>query len=219
MEDVVERRYSFDVAQHIVDVSKFKDGSALYLLIAARKAMFREDYPLDGDKVGIVKVFPLELAGRLFIKAEVEIDGAVHAEDYSEVSAGVQSKVRAFEKAVTAAIGRALGNAGYGTLEAGDDYLDDDPTDDQSHPADAPVVRPRSDVLPELSEIDELIAAHPDVTDWDALANWMIAEGMAKDSNQAYTMLARFHRADLLPAGMNGDDIEGLLSERWENRS
>lgn len=95
-----------------------------YLPVNWRIVWFREDHP----KGSIVT----ELAGEGLIKATViDGEGKVLATGHGSPKMQGVAKARPFEGAETAAIGRALAHAGYGTQFTGED--------ENTHLADAPI--------------------------------------------------------------------------------
>lgn len=124
---------SFNPQQHIIKLQG-RD----YLPVMARVAWYRETFPhgkIDTDFI---------LLGDLVIAKTVVTDnegnfiasGSATVRDASERERAWTGRI--VEKAETAAIGRALANAGFGTLTADDegDYLADSPQ--QSKPKQAP---------------------------------------------------------------------------------
>lgn len=98
-----------------------------YKLVAYRINDFRKDHP-----EGAILTEMVMLEGNLAVfKASVMIHGALVATSYGSADASkLSDKIRFIEKAETAAIGRALGIAGYGTLSAieeDSDHLADSP--------------------------------------------------------------------------------------------
>ena len=104
-----------------------------YLKVPGRVEMFRADHPEGGITTELISTDP-----RIIVRAEVHGEGGVLiATAYGTAPMqGMSSwKGREIEKAETAAVGRALGFAGYGTLAAFDD-------DDRDNLADAPIDPP-----------------------------------------------------------------------------
>ena len=97
-----------------------------YLTVQWRLVWFRSDHPKG--------TITTEVVGDDLMKATIlDSDGKVLATGHgSSKKAGV-AKSRPFEGAETAAIGRALAHAGYGTQFAGDEF------DEGDHLADSPV--------------------------------------------------------------------------------
>lgn len=114
----------FNAEKYIIPL-KGKD----YLPVAARVAWFREEHPQ-----GCIATDLHSVGNTLFARAEIHVDDVLIATGMASVRSG-QNQVwngREIEKAETAAIGRALAAAGYGTLQAGEDldegdYLADSP--------------------------------------------------------------------------------------------
>lgn len=103
-----------------------------YLEVKWRLVWFRSEYPTNGAIVTeMVATDPAPI-----VRAQVLIDGKIIATGYGSANADGQKKVwtgREVEKAETAAIGRALAHAGFGTQ-----FTEDDEGD---HLADSPVER------------------------------------------------------------------------------
>ncbi len=115
---------TFNPKDHLISL-KGKD----YLETKWRIAWFRDDHPQGQLLTEIVSVDPI-----LIMKAYVQdSEGRVLATGHGTAQAkqGAVWAGREIEKAETAAIGRALGNAGYGTQ-----FTDDDETDNL---ADSPI--------------------------------------------------------------------------------
>lgn len=103
-----------------------------YLEVKWRIVWFREDHPKGGILTDVV--------GDDLIKATViDGDGKVLATGHGSSKKQGVAKSRPFEGAETAAIGRALAHAGYGTQ-----FTDED---EGEHLADAPVDRSNGDVI------------------------------------------------------------------------
>lgn len=104
-----------------------------YLPVNARLAWFRAEHPtgsIDNDVIAI--------ADMVLMRARVIVDGVVIATGHATKRSG-QGQTwagREIEKAETAAMGRALAVAGYGTMNA------DDELDDTGYLSDAPVDKP-----------------------------------------------------------------------------
>lgn len=122
---------AFEPEKHIIKVSG-KD----YLPVAARIAWFRSTHPEGQISTDLVQIEPFPV-----VKAVIaNNDGAIIATAYGSAQLKERSVYagREIEKAETAAIGRALASAGFGTLFAADDF--DDAKDE--HLADSPTQRP-----------------------------------------------------------------------------
>jgi hypothetical protein len=107
-----------------------------YLKVPGRVEMFREDHPL-----GVITTELVHLEPRVIVRAVIHgADGTMIASGYGTapmIGKGESTwRDKEIEKAETAAVGRALGFAGYGTLAAFDD-------DDRDNLADAPIEPPR----------------------------------------------------------------------------
>ena len=118
----------FDPKKHLISI-KGKD----YLPVAARILWFREDHK-DGDiQTEIVNYDPLAVKANIIVQGNSVASGHGSAEK----KPGTVWSGRELEKAETAAIGRALAHAGYGTQFTGED--------EGEHLADSPVETPTSD--------------------------------------------------------------------------
>jgi hypothetical protein len=105
-----------------------------YLKVPGRIEKFREAHPQ-----GVITTDLISTEPRIIIRASIHgNDGTLIATGYGTAPMqGMSSwKGREIEKAETAAVGRALGFAGYGTLAA---FADDD----RDNLADAPIDPPR----------------------------------------------------------------------------
>lgn len=105
-----------------------------YLKVPGRIEKFREAHPN-----GVISTELVSTEGRIIVRASIHgNDGTLIASGYGTAPMqGMSSwKGREIEKAETAAVGRALGFAGYGTLAAFED-------DDRDNLADAPIEPPR----------------------------------------------------------------------------
>jgi hypothetical protein len=107
-----------------------------YLKVPGRVEMFREDHPL-----GVITTELVHLEPRVIVRAVIHgADGTMIASGYGTapmIGKGESTwRDKEIEKAETAAVGRALGFAGYGTLAA---FAEDD----RDNLADAPIEPPR----------------------------------------------------------------------------
>lgn len=114
----------FDPKEHMTNL-KGKD----YLDVKWRLVWFREDHPKGQVLTELVNLSPL-----IYKATVIDKDGGVLATGHGSAVAkqGAVWAGREVEKAETAAIGRALGHAGYGTQftdEDEGDYLADSPVD------------------------------------------------------------------------------------------
>lgn len=119
----------FNPADYLITMRSGKK----YLPVNARIAWFREQHPDDKIKTGIIVVGDVLIARALVIIGGINV-ATGHATIRS--GRGTTWEGREVEKAETAAIGRALATAGYGTLNAGDEF------DESENLADAPVAAP-----------------------------------------------------------------------------
>jgi hypothetical protein len=134
---------SFDPKQYLTKLGTNKDGTPrMYLQTAHRVLWFRTDNPLGTIRTELIQVGDMPV-----FRAEIlNADGILMATGYGSAlpKAGAVWAGREIEKAETAAIGRALGHAGYGSQFDGDD--------DTDHLADSPVERkPAPKVTPKPS--------------------------------------------------------------------
>jgi hypothetical protein len=107
-----------------------------YLKVPGRVEMFREDHPL-----GVITTELVHLEPRVIVRAVIHgADGTMIASGYGTapmIGKGESTwRDKEIEKAETAAVGRALGFAGYGTLAA---FAEDD----RDNLADAPIDPPQ----------------------------------------------------------------------------
>ena len=122
-----------DVKKHLVKLQG-KD----YLPVAARIVAFREAHPTGVISTELVGMEPV-----VIVRASIHsADGVQLATGYGTAPlAGKGSYAgRGIEKAETAAIGRALAHAGFGTL-----YATDANDDDGDNLADSPIPAPAND--------------------------------------------------------------------------
>ena len=123
---------AFDPKPYLKKLGTNKDGTPrMYLETAYRVLWFRTENPLGTIRTELIQIDPTPV-----FRAEIlNADGVLLATGYgsAQQKAGAVYSGREIEKAETAAIGRALGNAGYGTQFDGDD--------DSDHLADSPTER------------------------------------------------------------------------------
>lgn len=120
---------TFNPQEHLINL-KGKN----YLQVAHRVAWFKTEHGDDGGiTTDVLQTEPFPL-----VKAFITINGVIVATGHgtAQTSNNAVYKGREIEKAETAAIGRALANAGYGTQFS--EMLDDDSGDDL---ADSPMKR------------------------------------------------------------------------------
>lgn len=96
-----------------------------YLEVKWRIVWFRDTHPNGAITTDLVSLDPV------VVKATVSVDGNVLGTGYGTPKMMGVAKMRPFEGAETAAIGRALAIAGFGTQFTGED--------EEEHLADAPV--------------------------------------------------------------------------------
>jgi len=153
-----------------------------YLEVKWRIVWFREDHP----KGGIIT--ELESADPALIKASVlDEEGHVLGTGYGSPKTQGVSKFRPFEGAETAAIGRALAHAGYGTQFTGED--------EDEHLADSPVERGNGQKKVELPKDDRMWTV--------AQKNALIDEKLAKNDFAARGMLG----LSMLPVDATNQEI------------
>ena len=121
----------FDPTKYLIQISK-RD----YLPVAARVLWFREEHPGGAITCDILQFSPTVIVRARIVNGDGQELAATHG-TAPEGGAGVW-KGRAFEKAETAAIGRALGLCGYGTQFTDDFDEGDHLADSPQSPAPAP---------------------------------------------------------------------------------
>lgn len=132
----------FDPNKHFVNLSR-SGPARLYLPVSARIAWFRDDHGMKGG----ISTEVLVLDPKPIIKATVWVEGVAIASAMASVPPTKGSETwagREVEKAETAAIGRALAHAGYGTLNA---MMEDDDIDNL---ADSPVPNRTEQLVSEI---------------------------------------------------------------------
>lgn len=120
---------AFNPNEHMTDLSRDPRKPRLYLETKWRQVWFREDHPTGKIVTELLQVEPFPLFKASIIDKGGELLATGHGSAIDK--GGAVWSGRAIEKAETAAIGRALANAGYGTQ-----FTDDD---DDGYLADAPV--------------------------------------------------------------------------------
>ncbi len=130
----------FNPEKYLISMGRNKDGTPrMYLQTAHRILWFRTENPLGRITTDLVQVDPYPV-----MRATVSTaDGMVLATAYgsAQPKAGSVYAGREIEKAETAAVGRALGMAGYGTQfdgDSDDDNLADSPMERPATPEPAP---------------------------------------------------------------------------------
>lgn len=123
---------------------KSKKSVSDYLKVAGRILLFRLDYPTGSI---ITEALSIDETAALF-RASVWLDGVQVAAGHARITSVGSDNVkgRYVEMAETNAIGRALGNLGYGTEEFTDDdneYIADSPVESRPRRQSAPAAPPR----------------------------------------------------------------------------
>lgn len=140
-----------------------------YLPVNARLAWFRDQTPDGSIDNDIVMVGSLVLA-----RSRVIVEGIVIATGHATVRSGQGTTWagREVEKAETAAMGRALAVAGFGTMNAGDDFEEGSNLADSPVPAKAAPIVPHSKARPSAPPPDNFTPTadepNADLTDRDA---------------------------------------------------
>ena len=167
----------FDPRKHLTDL-RGRD----YLEVKWRIAWFRSEHPAGRIDTNVTSYDPLIVKAVIFTADEVLATGHGSAD-----AAGrkVVWTGREIEKAETAAIGRALAHAGYGTQFTGDD--------EGEHLADSPVEKPAKSAAPAKKN-----AAPVNIVDW------MVEEDHATNIHNARSIFKNLKLAPL----MNTGDVE-----------
>jgi hypothetical protein len=144
------RMTKFNPNEHLIKLSG-KD----YLMVAWRIVWFREEHPKGGIITELTSSTPVVMYAKV-----IDADGTVLGTGYGTPKTQGAAAKRPFEGAETAAIGRALAIAGYGTQFTGED--------EGEHLADAPVemqaTQPKDRMWSEAQKkelVDNGLADHP----------------------------------------------------------
>lgn len=143
----------FNPNEHMISMGGRNGQTRMYLETKWRLVWFREDHPTGRVITEIVAVEPVPL-----VKASIcDGDGSVLATAHGSATdkGNAVWSGRAIEKAETAAIGRALAHAGYGTQ-----FTEDDEDDGL---ADSPVEKkatPKQQIAPKSDKVAGEIAPH-----------------------------------------------------------
>lgn len=191
---------AFNPKQHMTDL-RGRD----YLEVKWRIVWFREEHPTGRIAPEIISTDPL------IVRATISNgDGIVLATGHGSADAGGRKVVwtgREVEKAETAAIGRALAHAGYGTQFTGED--------EGEHIADSPVEKPASK-KPAKADTKTPHAKKP------AVVKWLVSEGIAQNGHGAANLYDLMNgdagAVDALLDDDRGDDVRDLfkLYRAWQ---
>lgn len=159
----------FDPKPYLQNLSRDSRNPRMYLPTAARVLWFRTEHPAGTIRTEIVQLDPFPVFKAVILNG----DGVQLATGHGSAQPNPKAVYsgREVEKAETAAIGRALGLAGYGTQFDGDD--------DSDNLADSPVERkPAPVATPQPSPVN----GKADISDdeWRQFAvHWKAKEGLS----------------------------------------
>jgi hypothetical protein len=120
---------AFKPEEHLISI-RGRNGKPDYLETKWRVVWFREEHPDGGISTEVLAVAP-PLVKATVVNGSGQVLATGHASVDEKKAASAVWNGRSLEKAETAAIGRALANAGYGTQFVGDEMDDgvaDSPT-------------------------------------------------------------------------------------------
>lgn len=172
----------FDAVPHMISIWRWdneqkKKIETKYLPVAARIAWFRHDNPNGSIQTSFEIVGDYTLARAMIINEQGNMvaNGSATVRPYSPDN----KSPRDIEKAETAAIGRALAYAGFGTLEAGDElndseYLADAPKD--VNPATGEIAPPANGNPRKMETRGEFITSYVDIAIDQKGQSYVIAE-------------------------------------------
>lgn len=138
---------AFNPKEHISKIRKYSKKHNKwfefdYMFVRDRVMWFLDDCPVSSeDGRGLIVCEPIADPSGKFVcmRCQITIDGDVIGVGYATILQGQGTlwEGRAFEKAETAAIGRALAHCGYGTEYA--DFDEDDNLADSPIPSEQPI--------------------------------------------------------------------------------
>lgn len=205
---------AFNPHEHIIQL-KNKD----YLETKWRIAWFRAEHPQGCIATEIVSFDPLLVKATIF-NSENMVLATAHAGAVDKGNAVWSG--RSVEKAETAAIGRALGHAGYGTQFAGDGNDDDEA--ESGHLADSPNERKRA--AQQLGNGGERRAVQPETDGrsretlaqiYSQVAVWFDDESEAGKKKHMMNVIAQLERNDLLNSTTPIPQVvEAIIANRRE---
>jgi hypothetical protein len=143
----------FNPNEHMINMDERNGQPRLYLETKWRIVWFREDHPAGRITTEIVAVEPVPLVKASISDGDGNVIATAHGTATDKGNAVWSG--RAIEKAETAAIGRALAHAGYGSQ-----FTDDD--DESDNLADSPVekkVAPKQE-QPKTDKVKATIEPH-----------------------------------------------------------
>lgn len=211
----------FNPEKYLISMGRNKDGTPrMYLQTAHRILWFRTENPLGRITTDLVQVEPFPV-----MRATVSTaDGMILATAYgsAQPKAGSVYAGREIEKAETAAVGRALGMAGYGTQfdgDSDDDNLADSPMERPAMPEPAPLPahliawtkEQRKAWVAALQDRNWHIDQIKEALGVDLVINFNGTEAQADDAIDAYA--ARNDEPEPTDAPMSADDATQLT--KW----